>query len=102
MNDKIEVEIFNERFILSSENTSEERLRKLAAFVDTKMREIYNATKLSNSLKLSLLLALNLADELFTLKETKTSEPVQPEILKRLFSIIERMESFINGEKAGE
>ena len=67
MEEKIEIEIFHTKFTLISNNR--EKTIKIAKFIDEKMKEIYNITGISSSLKLAILAALNIADELFTLKE---------------------------------
>jgi cell division protein ZapA len=47
----------------------EQYVKKLAAYVDEKMREVADATHMVDSLKVAVLAALNMADELFTLRE---------------------------------
>jgi len=47
----------------------EQHVQKLAAYVDEKMREVADATHMVDSLKVAVLAALNMADELFTLRE---------------------------------
>lgn len=63
----IRVEIFGQSYNVRGE---EERayLEELARFVDAKMRQISESTATSDSLKVAILAALNIADELFKLE----------------------------------
>ena len=107
-NNIVEVEIFNQRFTLFSELEGKERLQKLAAMVDERMREIYKNTRLSSAIKIAILTALNLADELSLLTEKqsrseKASVPVsenpsglkEEELSERVLSVARRMEKLI-------
>jgi len=49
--------------------SDEEYVRKVAAFVDGRMREINEAMKPSTTLKIAILAALNIADELMSTQE---------------------------------
>jgi len=84
------VEIFGRNYVLVSEGYSQ-RLQDLAALVDGKMREIEQLTTTVDSLKIAVLAALNLADELNQLKRqlsTATSEWSQRE--QRLLDLMDR------------
>src|ERR1041385_1328226 len=65
----IRVEIYNQTYNIRSDGDSE-YLMKLADFVDSRMREISSGTLTVNSLKVAILAALHIADELHRLKET--------------------------------
>jgi len=60
----------------------EEHVKKLAAYVDEKMREVSDATHMADSLKVAVLAALNMADELFTLRERQ--EQIEGPLSKRV------------------
>src|SRR5437867_10479860 len=63
----IRVEIYNQTYNIRSDGDSE-YLIKLADFVDSRMREISSGTLTVDSLKVAILAALHIADELHRLK----------------------------------
>src|ERR1051325_2429592 len=63
----IRVEIYNQTYNIRSDGDSE-YLMKLADFVDSRMREISSGTLTVDSLKVAILAALHIADELHRLK----------------------------------
>ncbi len=64
----ITVEIYDQTYHLSGENP--EHIRKLAAQVDAKMRAVAAQGRTVDSLRVAVLAALNLADELSQASET--------------------------------
>jgi cell division protein ZapA len=62
------VEIYDQFYQIKGSIESE-YVKELAAFVDKKMREIAESSKTVDSLKVAILAALNIADELFQEKE---------------------------------
>ena len=73
----IRVEIYNQTYNIRSDGDSE-YLTKLADFVDSRMREISSGTLTVDSLKVALLAALHIADELHRLKQTHEQADAQP------------------------
>jgi cell division protein ZapA (FtsZ GTPase activity inhibitor) len=69
MIEKTSVTIFNQLFELSSQTLSPSQLQDLARFVDEQMKKTFKSTNLSSALKIAVLTALNLAQELASLKE---------------------------------
>src|SRR5216110_193514 len=65
----IRFEIYNQPYNIRSDGDSE-YLTKLADFVDSRMREISSGTLTVDSLKVAILAALHIADELHRLKQT--------------------------------
>ena len=63
----MKVEIYDQSYNVSA-GDNEDYLRELAAYVDSKMREVAEATRTVDSLKVAVLAALNIADEFFTLR----------------------------------
>src|ERR1700682_3066573 len=63
----IRVEIYNQTYNIRSDGDSE-YLTKLADFVDSRMREISSGTLTVDSLKVAILAALHIADELHRFK----------------------------------
>ena len=64
----VKIEIYDQSYNVNADG-NEEYLRELAAYVDGKMRFVADATKMVDSLKVAVLAALNIADEMFTLRE---------------------------------
>jgi cell division protein ZapA len=62
------VEIFGQTYSLRGEG-NRKYVQDLASYVDRKMREIADHTTTVDSLKLAVLAAVNIADELFGLRE---------------------------------
>jgi len=65
----VKIEIHDQVYNLNSDGQNEEYLKELAAFVDGKMREVADTTRMVDSVKIAVLAALNIADEMFTLRE---------------------------------
>ena len=63
------VEIFGQRLGLRADGDSA-RLQELARFVDFRMREVADRTSSVDTVKIAVLTALNIADELFQERET--------------------------------
>jgi cell division protein ZapA len=64
----MKIEIYDQVYNLNSEQ-DEAYLRELAAYVDGKMRSIAESTHMVDSLKVAVLAALNIADEMFTVRQ---------------------------------
>lgn len=64
----MKIEIYDQTYNVNS-GQSDEYLEQLAAYVDAKMREIADATRIADSLKVAVLASLNIADELFAARE---------------------------------
>jgi cell division protein ZapA len=62
------IEIFDQSYQIRGE-TNPDHVRDLAAYVDRKMREIADASKTVDSLKVAVMAALNITDELFQERE---------------------------------
>jgi len=64
----MKVEIYDQSYSVNADG-NEEYLQELAAYVDGKMREIAAATRMVDSLKVAVLASLNIADELYSLRD---------------------------------
>ncbi|NWF75069.1 MAG: cell division protein ZapA [Nitrospirae bacterium] len=62
-----EVYILGQKYTIRGD-APEEYIKQLAAFVDKKLKEVYNAVPNVTPVKASILAALDIADELFKLK----------------------------------
>lgn len=72
----IRVEIYNQTYNIRSDGDTE-YLTRLADFVDGRMREISSGTLTVDSLKVAILAALHIADELHRLKQTHEQADAQ-------------------------
>ena len=63
----IDVYILGQKYTVKGDAT-EEHIQKIAAFVDAKIKEVYNTAPNVAPLKASILAALNIADELYRFK----------------------------------
>src|SRR5437763_10701031 len=72
----IRVEIYNQTYNIRSDGDSEYVIG-LAEFVDSRMREISSGTLTVDSLKVAILAALHIADELHRLKQTHEEADAQ-------------------------
>jgi len=64
----VRIEIYDQSYNVSAAQ-NEEYLKELAAYVDGKMRTVAEATRTVDSLKVAVLAALNIADEMFSLRQ---------------------------------
>jgi cell division protein ZapA len=64
----VKIEIFDQTYNVQADG-DEAYLRELAAFVDEKMRTVAEATRQVDSMRVAVLSALNIADELFALRK---------------------------------
>jgi cell division protein ZapA len=64
----MKIEIYDQLYNVNGEQ-NEEYLKELAAYVDSKMRTIAESTHMVDSLKVAVLAALNIADEMFTTRQ---------------------------------
>jgi len=67
-----------------------EYIRRIAEYVDRKMREVDQNTTAKSSLKVAILAALNIADELFRERDEKAA------LVRRLESEADRLSSLLN------
>jgi len=70
MAEDVEVEIFGQVFHVAAGETTPAYIRRLAYYVDEKMRGIASATKTMPLNRMAILTALNIADDLFKLRDS--------------------------------
>lgn len=68
----IEVNILGQKYTVKGD-APEDYIKSLAAFVDEKLKEVYNASPGITPLKAAILASLNIADELHKLREEQES-----------------------------
>ena len=83
---KIEVSIFGQNYTILGD-AAPDYMNELARYVDDKMREITKQTSTISSAKVAILTALNLADEIFQLREEQTK--LDNDLVKRSKNLIE-------------
>ena len=86
---KVEVEILGQRYKIEGEDSSE-YLKKVADFVDFRMKEVMKETGLVDSYKIAILTCLIIADELFRTK--KKLSQLQEEFERKVESLIKKIE----------
>lgn len=99
----IRVEIYNQTYNIRSDGDSE-YITQLAEFVDNRMREISSGTLTVDSLKVAILAALHIADELHRLKRLHEQADSQlasrsaecAEMLDRLLKVRSTVEQTTN------
>lgn len=76
----VSVDIFGNEYIIKGDGNVE-YTKEVANYVDSKMREISAVTSNVSSLKVAILTALNLADEVYRLKKEKiVADKVQSKV----------------------
>lgn len=77
----MKIEIYDQVYSVQADG-NEEYLNELAAYVDSKMRTVAETARTVDSLKVAVLAALNIADEMFTLKQCQ--EKLEGPLRKRV------------------
>lgn len=88
MKQRIEVEIYNQTFIVNSED-DERYVREIASFVDNRMRQMGESTKNAMPMRVAIMAALSIADEYH--KTLQREAETQKEIERRSSLILERI-----------
>ena len=79
----MKIDIYDQSYNVNTDQ-NEEYLQELAAYVDSKMRAVGEAARTVDSLKVAVLAALNIADEMFTLRrrEHEIEGPIRERVEK--------------------
>jgi cell division protein ZapA len=88
------VEIFGQKLGLRADG-DETRLQELARFVDERMREVANRSSSVDTVKIAVLTALNIADELYEERETD-QDARQQKLEKQAERLVLRLEEAMN------
>jgi cell division protein ZapA len=90
MSPSIKVEIYDQVYPIQGD-LDEEYIRKIAAYVDEKMRLIADVARTVDSQKVAVLAALAIADELHRLREERGErEEILKEQAERCLTLVER------------
>ena len=88
--DKIPVKIYNREFVIDGGNWDPLYVSALAKYVDEQMNKIANTSNIVDTSRVAVLAALNIADELFRLRESKDTSG--QEISKRSDELIKLLD----------
>ncbi|MDZ7373636.1 MAG: cell division protein ZapA [candidate division KSB1 bacterium] len=91
----VKVTIFGSEYAIRGD-TDPEYIRHVAEYVDSKMREIDESTSIKSSLKVAILAALNIADELF--RERAEKEALLSSYHYKLQVLASRLEEYLARE----
>jgi cell division protein ZapA len=93
------VEIFGQRLGLRADG-DEERIQEIARFVDLRMREVADRTSSVDTVKIAVLTALNIADELFQERETD-QDTRQKRLEKQAERLVDKIDEAMEPGHAG-
>ena len=85
----MKIEIYDQMYSVNADD-NEEYFRELAAYVDGKMRTIAESTHMVDSLKVAVLAALNIADEMFTMRQKQ--QDIEGPLRKRVEKCVSLVE----------
>ncbi len=89
----IEIEIYNQKYKIRVKGEEDEKyISHLTSYIDQKMREVAVKSKTADRLKVAVLAALNIADELF-LNQKKFDSLV--EVIGHMENEIESLEAYL-------
>jgi len=94
-NSSVRVEIFDQAYNLRGSDP--EYIRKLAEYVDGKMRAVAEQTHTVDTVRLAVLVALNIADEYHLLKRNHDSGAV--EYLKRAHNLSSALDEVLKDQR---
>jgi cell division protein ZapA len=90
--ESVQVEIFGQTYSIKG-NDDPASIRELAAFVDAKMKEVQKGTGTADPLRVAILTALTMSDELNRLREQKGALELSTEgVAKRLLELTEQVD----------
>jgi cell division protein ZapA len=95
----VKIEIYDQFYNVQADG-DEAYLKELAAFVDGKMRDIAESTHMVDSLRVAVLAALNIADELYTLR--KRQAELEGPLKKRVERCVSLVESALESANAAD
>jgi cell division protein ZapA len=93
---RVETRIYDNDYIITGDAT-EDYISRVASYVDSRMRELSRTFPDASSIKLAILTAVNISDELFQLKENPQKKRLK---IIRLEKSIEKLEERMNKSKA--
>ena len=100
MTSRATVEIFGQKLGIRAEGEAA-RLQELARFVDARMREVADRTSSVDTVKIAVLTALNIADELFQERD-KDQDVRHRELEHQAERLVTKLEKVLGNGTAGE
>ena len=100
MTSRATVEIFGQKLGVRAEGEAA-RLQELARFVDSRMREVADRTSSVDTVKIAVLTALNIADELFQERD-KDQDVRHRELEHQAERLVTKLEKVLGADRAGE
>lgn len=97
---KVEANIFGADYTIAGD-ASEEYIRSITVYVDGRMRELAKVFPGASPLKLAVLAAINITDEMFQLKET-TAPETDPKVVSVYEEKTQKLISMIDKSLIGE
>ncbi|HEY0703564.1 MAG TPA: cell division protein ZapA [Candidatus Acidoferrales bacterium] len=86
----MKIQIYDQSYNVNADG-NEEYLKELAAYVDAKMRFIAESTHMVDSVKVAVLAALNVADEMFAMR--KRQEELEGPLRTRVQNCVTMVET---------
>jgi cell division protein ZapA len=91
--ESVQVEIFGQTYSIKGQDDPA-YIRELAAFIDAKMKEVQKGTGTVDPLRVAILTALTMSDELYRLREKQGAlEKTTDKAAKRLLGLTEQLDS---------
>jgi cell division protein ZapA len=91
----VKVTIFGAEYAIRGDSDPE-YIRHVAEYVDSKMREVDESTSVNSSLKVAILAALNIADELF--RERAEKEEILSSYNRKLRILASKLDEYLHKE----
>ncbi len=85
----MKIEIFDQTYNVAADQ-NEDYVRELGAYVDAKMRTVADATHTVDTVKVAVLAALNIADELLTLRQRQEIEGPLRKRVEKCVGMVEK------------
>jgi cell division protein ZapA len=85
----VKIQIYDQSYNVNADG-NEEYLHELAAYLDGKMRSIAESTHMVDSLKVAVLAALNIADEMFQMR--KRQQEIEGPLRQRVENCVSMVE----------
>ncbi len=95
MENKVKVTIFGQEYTIRGD-ASPEHIQQLAEYIDGKMRDISSQASSSSPMQVAILMALNVVDEYFQLKNLK--QGMDGAIEKKTMELISMLDEGIIGD----
>lgn len=96
----LKINIYGTEYPIKSDSeTDTDYIRKVAEYVDRKMREIDQNSKSKSSLKVAILAALNITDELF--QEKMHRKKLVNELENKIQNLSNNLDQVLNEDSAG-